>query len=107
MSKELLYKAAYLIPADRSYGSWRYDTIGSARSVAELGRVKLVDKQDKYDDWAESTDLVLVFEVITPEGETAHFKMTGIVDSYGTERWTGKLVPVKTSTKTVTTYVEV
>lgn len=109
MSKALLYAAAYLIPQAMPYSAWGAMPVGTNRVIPEpLGTVTLVQKtRDNDEGWAESYEMTLIFEVVTPEGKTAYFKKCGFEDSYGTERWDGVLIPVKQTTKTVTAYTEV
>lgn len=107
MSKALLYQAAYLIPQAMHYSAWDSQPVGTNRAIPELGTVTLIEKTRNDDDgWGESHEMTLIFEVKTPEGQTAYFKKHGFEDSYGTEKWDGALIPVKQTTKTVVAFEE-
>lgn len=108
---DLLYKAAYLIGQKSTWGSWARK--GRSETIPGLGKVSVVevkeDDRDRggyYDEYPDgsTSEGMIVFRVDSEDGETAHFAKYGEYDSYGTESWHGKFLPVKPIEKTVYTY---
>lgn len=115
MSKDLLYKAAYLIGQERDWSDWTHNK-GVPIKFPDLGTVTVIatltDDRGGRDEWGEypegsTAPAAITFKVETTDGVTAYFQKLGSYSSYGRESYTGEFVQVEAKPVSEIRYVRV